>query len=428
MLKKSIVLFSGIFVIALLAGGCDATPAITSSYSKVKGVFTRPLRGGNNNYAMDRQEAEPVVKEEPDYLAKYPEKDPVIPEEKGQMGIHYDPTVFEQGAYRPDELQNMLSSKGFDGIVQQTYAEAGGDFDVDIDRNGEMMAFSTTRYSKNPDICIQSVKGRAVTLHTSDPASDMMPKFSPDGKQIAWCSNRYGNWDILVSPSNRSPRTRPQQLTNSTDDEVHPTWSHDGKIMAFSRYSAMDGVWRIWVLDLTTRSLSSVTEGLFPEFKPMSADSMDGKPTYALLYQKHRHRDIPWYSVWTINVSVNGDGQVEVANSPTEIIASDKWAAINPSWSPDGNYIAFASVRKSPAAQWQARIYKADDIWVVNVNGTDLTQITSHTSPDWSPCWATDKNSQSGRLYFNSIRSGHENVWSVKPIIAGMLAQNSSFE
>jgi len=128
------------------------------------------------------------------------------------MGIHYDPAVFEQGAYRPDELKNMLSSKGFDGIVQQTYAEAGGDFDVDIDRTGEMMAFSTTRYSKNPDICIQSVKGRAVTLHTSDPASDMMPKFSSDSTQVAWCSTRYGNWDIMVSPSNRSPRMRPQQV------------------------------------------------------------------------------------------------------------------------------------------------------------------------------------------------------------------------
>ncbi|MHC4871716.1 MAG: TolB family protein [Planctomycetota bacterium] len=419
MYKKTASIVLSLVISGLLITGCRM-PSMTSQVSKVKNIFTKPLSGSEGS-------AE-AAKDEPDYLAKYPEKDSVVPEAKRQMGIHYDPAVFEQGAYRPDELKNMLSSKGFDGIVQQTYAEAGGDFDVDIDRNGELMAFSTTRYSKNPDICIQSVKGRAVTLHTSDPASDMMPKFSSDAKQVAWCSNRYGNWDIMVSPSNRSPRMRPQQLTSSTDDEVHPTWSPDGKLLAFSRYSAMDGLWRIWVLDLTTRSLSSVTEGLFPEFKPVVDQGPDGKPQYKLLYQKHRKRDIPWYSVWTIGVTMNADGQIEVANSPTEIVANDKWAAINPTWSPEGRYIAFASVRKSAASQWQARIYKADDVWVVNVNGTDLTQITSHTSPDWSPCWATDKNSPSGRLYFNSLRSGHENVWSVKPVIAGMIAQSSMFQ
>jgi dipeptidyl aminopeptidase/acylaminoacyl peptidase len=419
---------TGLAVLVCVFSGCGV--------SEVKNVFTKPLNGLKHAAMRGRgsagsgtiTKAKETKTVDNRSTPMYPERDPVSPSQKRQMGLHYDPTVFEQGAYKPDELKNMLNSKGFDGIVQQTFAEAGGDFDVDIDREGERMAFSTTRYSKNPDICIQSVKGRAVTLHTSDAASDMMPKFSPDGQQIVWCSNRYGNWDILVSPSNRSPRTRPQQLTSSTDDEVHPTWSPDGKLLAFSRYNSMDGLWRIWVLDLTTRTVSVLTEGLFPEFKPVEDSTETGAVAYTILYQKHRKRDIPWYSVWTIGLGMNSDGQIELTNSPTEIVASDKWAAINPTWSPDGKYIAFSSVRKSPAAKWQARIYKADDIWVVNVNGTDLTQLTSHSAPDWSPCWGRERGNPFGRLYFNSLRTGHENIWSVKPVIAGMMANRGLFK
>jgi tricorn protease-like protein len=152
----------------------------------------------------------------------------------------------------------------------------------------------------------------------------------------------------------------------------------------------------------------------------------DGKEEtlYTLLYQKHRKRDIPFYSIWTIQITMNARGKVEVANSPTEIVASDKWAAINPTWSPDGRYIAFASVRKSPISQWQARIYRADDVWVVKTDGTDLTQVTSHAAPDWNPCWARDPDdpeSAVGRLYFHSLRSGTANVWSVSPVVAGMM-------
>ncbi len=359
--------------------------------------------------------------------APAPRRDPVDPEEKRQMGFHYDPQLFQEGAYRPDELENMITSTGFDGISQQTFAEGGGDYDVDVDRTGKRMAFATTRYSRNPDIVTQSVAGKTVTLYTSDPASDMMPKFSPDGDQIAWCSNRYGNWDILVAAADRTPRTRPRQLTRSAEDEIHPSWSPDGRLLAFSRYSSMDGIWRIWVLDMQTRFMSAVTEGLFPEFRPVAEAGPDGRMLYTLVYQKHRERRVPWYGIWTIPLVVDDNGAVELAGAPRDVVFSDQWAAINPCWSPDGHYIAFASVRKSPGAQWEARIYKADDIWVVHEQGEDLTQITSHSAPDWGPAWGPDpaNGSRPGRLFFHSLRNGHENVWSLQPVVAGMVAHAS---
>ena len=418
---------------ALVLGGCGVTESLSRITNRSdKSEKQRPeksdtARSGDRmpGYAKQGEGTRPNGPSAAPGLLQRPkhyEQDPVSPEEKASHGVSYDPSVFEMGAYRPDSLENMITSKGFDGLSQQTYAEAGGDFDIDVDRTGQYMVYSTTRYSANPDICIQSVSGRSVSLRTNDPASDMMPKFSPDSKAIAWCSNRYGTWDILMTSIQGTPDTRPQSLANSTEDEIHPSWSHDGKLMSFCRYSAMDGVWQVWVLDMGTRTLSMITEGLFPEFAPVAMQEPDGSPAYGIVFQKHRRRDVPWFSVWTVNVYFGKNGAVELSGAPSEIVSSNDWAAINPNWSPDGKYIVFASVRKSPLAQMEARIYRADDIWTVKVDGTDLTQISAHSSPDWNPCWAPDKTGATGRIYFSSLRNGHPNIWSVKPMIPGMMA------
>jgi len=352
------------------------------------------------------------------------ERDPVSLENKTQIGFEYDPRLWTENLYNPDTISQRITSAGYGGLSQHTFAEAGGDFNVDVDRSGKWLAYATTRYSVTPKICLQSTAGKAVTLFTQDNMSDMMPKFSPDGELIAWCSNRYGNWDILVQRRDAKPESRPTQLTSSPDDDIHPTWSADQSLLAFSRFNSMDGLWQIWIMDYHTRTLSNITEGLFPEFCPVIKKRDDkGKPVYTIAYQRNRKRDMPWFSIWTIDVRMGEQGRVEAVAAPVEIVANDQWAAITPSWSPDGEYLAFATVRKSPLAQWQARIYKADDIWVVSVNGTDLTQITNHAAPEWEPCWAQEEGNPCGRIYFSSLANGHPNIWSVKPLVAGMLVQ-----
>jgi TolB protein len=355
-----------------------------------------------------------------------PERDPVSPELKPEQGVQINPHQWVENLYSPDTIAARITSAGFYGLSQHTYAEAGGDFNVDLDKAGKWMVFSTTRYSKTPQICLQAVTGKAVTLLTEDNMSDMMPKFSPNGDLIVWCTNRYGNWDIIVQRRDAKPDSKPTQLTNSPDDDIHPCWSPDQALLAFSRFNSMDGLWQIWIMDYQTRTLASVTEGLFPEFCPIVKKKDDkGRPVYTIAYQRNRKRDVPWFSIWTIDVKMSETGTVEAVSAPQEIVANDQWAAITPSWSPDGEYLAFATVRKSPLAQWQARIYKADDIWVIRLDGTDLTQITSHSAPEWEPCWAREDGNPYGRIYFTSLANGHPNVWSARPVVAGMVVQSS---
>lgn len=352
------------------------------------------------------------------------EHDPMNPEEKAQAGVHYDPRMWVEGQYKPDQLGAVLTSQGSEAVSPMTFAETGGDHNIDLSTDGKMMIYSTTRWSANPQICMQSITGKAVRRLTDDHMSDMMPKFHPFGSEIAWCSNRAGNWDIWIQRIDDAQNRALTQLTRDTDDEIHPCYSPDGKLIAFSRFNGMDGNWQIWVIDIENRVLSAVTEGLFPEFRPV-VDKSGGRERYTIAYQRNRVRDVPFFSIWTVDVAMNKDGSVDAVTSPAEVVSSGDWAAITPAWSPDGNYLTFATVRKSMLAQFQARIYRADDIWVVKRDGTNLTQITSHSAPDWDPFWAKDPADSAGpgRIYFDSTRSGQPNIYSVRPVVADILVR-----
>ena len=69
-----------------------------------------------------------------------------------------------------------------------------------------------------------------------------------------------------------------------------------------------------------------------------------------------------------------------------------------PVWSPDGQQIAFSSTRSGRY-----------DIWVMNADGSEPTQVTDHEAPDTDPGWAADGRS----LYFTSERDGRGELYRV---------------
>ena len=80
-------------------------------------------------------------------------------------------------------------------------------------------------------IWIANEDGSNVQRLTVNKARDEFPRFSPDGKLIAFSSNRQGNYDVYVMPATGG---KPKQLTfHSADDHVI-AWTPDGKKILFS--------------------------------------------------------------------------------------------------------------------------------------------------------------------------------------------------
>src|SRR5947208_17082593 len=89
---------------------------------------------------------------------------------------------------------------------------------------------------------------------TNTQASNIRPSWSPDGKRIAFQSNRDGPYHIYVMDSDGS---NVRQLTSGDADDRHPAWSPDGKLIAID---SGDQVTReIYVVDASSRQRTQIT-------------------------------------------------------------------------------------------------------------------------------------------------------------------------
>src|SRR5439155_15662603 len=79
-----------------------------------------------------------------------------------------------------------MKQLGEAGFQQHTYLDEGYDSNVSVSPDGKWIVFASTRHSEHPDIYLQHVDGQSVTQLTADEADDAFPTFSPDGRQIAF--------------------------------------------------------------------------------------------------------------------------------------------------------------------------------------------------------------------------------------------------
>lgn len=279
-------------------------------------------------------------------------------------------------------------------LRQETTARGGQDDQADLSPDAQWLAFASTDLSHDADIFMKHATAPSLVQKSFHPTQEQFPRFSADGHHLAFASDRSGNWDVYVMDVAVNGAVR--QVTDGPADDIAPSWSRDGRRIAYSS-RAPDGEWEIWIANLDNAQLTRIGPGLFPRWSPMDD---------RIVFQRARQRADTWYGVYC----VQADG-----NNVVEIVGSSEWAAIDPCWSPDGAWIAFASVYRSPAARADGRKMTGDDIWIVRPDGTSLTQVTVDAAPEWNPCWGTN-----GRIYFTAFRDGAQTLWSISPLIPGV--------
>ena len=281
-------------------------------------------------------------------------------------------------------------------LRQVTFAPEGSDFDPAPSHDAKRIFFASTRHRATSDIYVQNVGGSAVTQLTSDPAHDVMPSVSPDDARIAFSSNRNGSWDIYVMSTDGGQAI---QITSDSAHELHPSWSPDGTMIAYCRLGEASDRWEIWVADVTRpASHTFLTYGLFPQWHPK-----DNR----ILFQRSRDRGDRYFSLWTVDYQ-NGE-----ATAPTEVISSASAAIINPAWSPDGRFIACATVIEPDSSQARPgpqAIPAFSDIWLISADGRARTNLTGGWRFNSMPSWGGD-----GSIFFVSDRGGPAEIWSIQP-------------
>ena len=291
-----------------------------------------------------------------------------------------------------------------DNLRRVTFTTEGADFDVEIEGGGEHLFFASTRHRETADLYRQRVGGTAVTQLTTDPGNDVMPAVSPDGRRLAFASDRGGTWDLYVMDTDGGQTVK---LTDDAAHNIHPSFSPDGTRLVYCSYGSMSGTWELVLIDLAQPTKKRIIgHGLFPVWSPTED---------TIVFQRARERGSRWFSVWTVDI-VDGE-----AVSPTEVAVSSNAAVITPEWSPDGQNIVFCTVLDPQGDRAQSHPDRPAeaDVWVVNRDGTGRAKLTQGDYANLQPAWSDD-----GSVYFISDRGlqGVENIWSVRPSQAVRLA------
>ena len=104
--------------------------------------------------------------------------------------------------------------------------------------DGKRIAFGSDR-DGHFQIYIMQADGSDVRRVTNSPAADMRPAWSPDGKRLAFTSNRDGNYEIYVVNADGSGLKR---ITNNPERDDYACWHPDGKrlVMVSERSGKFD--------------------------------------------------------------------------------------------------------------------------------------------------------------------------------------------
>jgi len=177
--------------------------------------------------------------------------------------------------------------------------------------------------------------------------------FSPVSNDIAFVGSVRGNPDIYLI---KDDGTNVRRLTTTSSIESTPEWSPTGREIAFT--SGRGGTPQIYIMDAEGTNVRRI--------------SHDGSWNDDAVFSPDGER-IAYTS------RVNGRFQIRVANIITgeSSIIAGEGSNEQPTWSPDGQWIAFQSNRKGN--RWQVYRMRAD--------GSDLLQLTfdgENKEPDWS--------------------------------------------
>src|SRR5580658_2689646 len=240
------------------------------------------------------------------------------------------------------------------GVTAEDYLAFEFISDPQISPDGQWIAYTVATIDQKANkrvsrIWIASMDGTHPTVpFTSDTISSTSPRWSPDGRSLAFLSARDGGRAQIWLLSRNGGEAR--RVSNLENGASNFEWSPDG-----------------------TRFVCLTRSG------PPPSKSSDVRH-YTHIYYKFN--DTGYFDDKRSHLAI-----VDVrTGAAKQITDGDDWNDLDPHWSPDSTRIAFVSNRTGK----EFDLNYNSDVWTIPAAGGALTKISDHVGPDSSPRWSPD--------------------------------------
>ena len=239
------------------------------------------------------------------------------------------------------------------------------------------------------------------------------PAISPDGRLVAY-TIRQANWDenayhteIWLADAETGEL---RQLTNHKKSSSAPAWSPDGRTLAFA--SDREEKRQIYLIDPRggeARKLTSLEDGVgsfewAPDGKRLAYTATDPKPDT----MKDREKKYGEYDAIGQDHQMSQLYVLDVASKESRRLTNGAFTVGRFSWSPDGKQIAFDH-RVNPEAQSSGTA----DISIVTVADASVRPLVTQEGPDDNPVWSPD----GARIAFESAMANPRYYYSNSHIV-----------
>ena len=242
--------------------------------------------------------------------------------------------------------------------------------------------FISTR-SGTKEVWVMDYDGQNQHAVTHLGTISLSPRISPDNSRVAFASLGRDGWDVRMFSLDLN-RFVAFPAGTAGGSNQSPAWSADGSRIAFS--SSRTGNPEIWLADASGGNLHKLTEFKGPNVGPT--------------FNPRTGAQIAWVSGRTGLPQIY---TMDIDGSNVQRI-TDGGYAVSPSWSPNGQLLAFS---------WNRKYGPGDpggvDIHVIDIASKNYIQLTHEAGSNDYPCWAPDNR----HIVFERTIGHHSQIWSM---------------